>query len=202
MQTGDGFGLQGGFRNNEFPMLAVDRRNGTLYVVWNDGRNFSIQDLESPDGRYRFSDVLLSRSSDAGQTWSTPIRVNQDPLSHFLNEQPYGTDHYQPGVAVDKSGRVGVCWYDRRSDPKNFTFGRFCSFSTDGGSSWHDSSSFIGSWQPFHAMDTFINPFYLGDYDTVASDLAENDNGFLGAFGFVDTNPQVPNQDVAIIKFP
>ena len=69
-------------------------------------------------------------------------------------------------------------------------------------SSWHDSSSFIGSWQPFHAMDTFINPFYLGDYDTVASDLAENDNGFLGAFGFVDMNPQVPNQDVAIIKFP
>jgi hypothetical protein len=198
--TGDGQILQGGIRNNEFPMLAVDRHNGTIYVVWNDGRNFSVRDVEA--GRYRFADVLLSKSADGGQTWSAPVRVNQDPLSHLMNGQPYGTDHYQPGVAVDKSGRVGVCWYDRRNDPKNFTFGRFCSFSTDGGANWHDPSSFLGNWQPFHDMDVFVAQYYLGDYDIVASDLADRDNGFLGAFGFVDTNPQVPNQDVAIIKFP
>jgi hypothetical protein len=181
-------------------MLAVDRQNGTLYVVWNDGRNFFIPDLEA--GRHRFADVLLSKSTNAGQTWSGPVRVNQDPLSHALNGQPYGTDHYQPGVAVDKSGRIGVCWYDRRNDPKNFTFGRFCSFSTDGGASWHDPSSFLGNWQPFHDMDVFVAQYYLGDYDTVASDLSGKDNGFMGAFSFVDTNPQVPNQDVAIVKFP
>lgn len=201
-ETGDGNDLQGAIRNNEFPMLAADRQSGILYVVWNDGRNFSIPDFEANDGRYRFADVLLSRSSDGGQTWTAPARVNQDPLSHILNGQPYGTDHYQPGVAVDKSGRVGVCWYDRRNDPKNFTFGRFCAFSTDGGSSWHEPSAFLGNWQPFHDVDVFIAQYYLGDYDTVASDLSGKDNGFLGAFAFVDVNPQTPNQDVAVLKFP
>ncbi len=201
-ETGDGNGLQGGIRNNEFPMLAVDRKDGALYVVWNDGRNFSITDFQAADGRYHFADILLSKSTNGGLTWSTPVRVNQDSLTHLLDGEPYGTDHYQPGVAVDKSGRVGVCWYDRRNDPRNFTFGRSCSFSTDGGASWHDSTSVPGNWQPFHDMDSFIAQNYFGDYDNVATDLALNDNGFLGAFAFVDSSPRVPNQDVAIIKFP
>jgi hypothetical protein len=201
-ETGDGNNLQGGIRNNEFPMLAVDRSRGTLYVVWNDGRNFSVMDQEALDGRYRFADILLSRSANGGETWSQPVRVNQDPVSHLLNGKPFGTDHYQPGIAVDNGGRVGVCWYDRRNDPKNFSFGRFCSVSIDAGASWNLFSSVPGNWVPFHDMDFLIAQYYMGDYDNVASDQAGSNNGFVGAYAFVDTIPQLPNQDVTILKFP
>jgi hypothetical protein len=41
--------LQGQFRINEFPQLAVDRSHGsslgTLYIVWSDGRNNIVPDL-------------------------------------------------------------------------------------------------------------------------------------------------------------
>src|SRR5262249_39644922 len=53
------------------PSYAMDRRNGNLYAVWEDGR-FS-------DSQYH--DIAFSMSSDGGFTWSAPIRVNQTPLN-------------------------------------------------------------------------------------------------------------------------
>jgi hypothetical protein len=200
--TGDGNVLQGTFRNNEFPMVAVDRRSGALYVTWNDGRNFALPDLEAPDGVYHYADILISRSNDGGATWSPAVRVNSDPLTHFYRGQSRGTDHYMPGVAVDKTGGVGACWYDRRADPANLTNNRFCSISQDGGATWHNNVFVNTNSQPWHATDALINPFYLGDYDSVTSDFALVNSGFLGAYGFVNTNALVPNQDVGLISFP
>jgi hypothetical protein len=59
-----------------------------------------------------------------------------------------------------------------------------------------------GNWQPWHATDAYGNPYYLGDYDAVASDFAMVHSGFLGAYGFVNTNALVPNQDVGLMSFP
>ncbi len=200
--TGDGYALQGNFRNNEFPLMAVDRKSGALYVTWNDGRNFALPDLATPDGVYHYADVLVSRSTDGGATWSTATRVNADPLTHFYRGQSRGTDHYLPGIAVDPTGAVGVCWYDRRADPANFANGRFCSISNDGGSTWSSNFFINGFWQPWHAMDASINPYYLGDYDSVASDFTQMNTGFVGAFSFVNTLALVPNQDVGVLSFP
>jgi hypothetical protein len=107
VETGDGFALQGTFRNFENPMMAVDRNSGALYVTWNDGRHFALPDLEAPDGVYHYADILISRSTDGGVTWSPAVRVNSDPLTHFYRGQSRGTDHYMPGVAVDKTGPLG-----------------------------------------------------------------------------------------------
>ncbi|MFL6451122.1 MAG: sialidase family protein [Bryobacteraceae bacterium] len=202
IETGDGYALQGTFRSNEFPMMAVDRSSGALYVTWNDGRNFAMADSEAPDGVYHYADILIRRSTNGGATWSPAVRVNSDPLSHLFRGQSRGTDHYMPGVAVDKTGSVGVCWYDRRSDPSNLTSGRFCSTSRDGGSTWQPSLFLNGSWLPWHATDAFINPYYLGDYDSVTSDFAMVSSGFVGAYAFVNTAAIVPNQDVGSISFP
>ena len=113
-----------------------------------------------------------------------------------------GTDHYQPGIAVDKTGAVGVCWYDRRADPANFKFGRACAISTNAGVSWVPNFFVNGNWSPWHATDVFINPSYLGDYDSVASDFLLGNSGFLGAYGFVNATGVVPNQDVAVFSVP
>jgi hypothetical protein len=220
--VGDGFGLQGGFLSaSEFPSLAVDRSgaatNGNVYVAWHDGRNLQVPDFFSSSGFYGYADVLISRSSDGGASWSAPIRVNtnDEPLSGRR-----GTDQYQPGAAVDKTGKVAVCWYDRRKDSSNFLIDRFCGVSTDAGVTWSNRRHSSPSWAPIHATDVVINPFYLGDYDSLASDFTRAIPGFIGTFQFIDSrrgilgkveSPQeleqpelqvlVPNPDVKATRF-
>src|SRR5262245_29912912 len=53
------------------PSFAVDRRNGNLYAVWEDGRFSNAQ----------YHDVAFSMSADGGVTWSSPIRVNHTRLN-------------------------------------------------------------------------------------------------------------------------
>jgi len=96
-----------------------------------------------------------------------------------------------PGIAVDKTGRVASCFYDRRLDPNNL-LDRFCAVSTDGGQTWADSRQTGLNSPPFHATDTFINPFYMGDYDGVATDFTGANSGFVGAFQII-TNLGDPN---------
>jgi hypothetical protein len=78
------------------PDIAVDRDNGTLYVVWQDGRL-------SPFGA---SNVLMSRSMDGGYTWSSPIAVTNSPTNQA----------FLPSVAVNDDGTIGVLYYDFRND--------------------------------------------------------------------------------------
>jgi len=205
--AGNGHGLgyiQGGIRNSEFPSLAVDRSgrqtDGYLYIAWNDGRNLRVQDFEAPTGRYGYSDILVSRSNDGGKTWSSPNRVNNDPVA-LPNGR--GVDHFQPGVAVDNTGTVGICWYDRRADPANFLIGRFCGLSVDTANTWFNIAAAPFSWPPFHGVDLLLNSFYLGDYDVVATDFMRTSPGFLGGYASVTTlNVPVPNQDVFLFRFP
>ena len=69
--------------------------DGRLYATWDAGRG---------DGR----DVFLSRSDDAGTTWSAPAAVAPRPRGQFL-----------PVVAVSPRGRVDVVFYDRADDPED-----------------------------------------------------------------------------------
>ncbi|OLB69188.1 hypothetical protein AUI06_09405 [archaeon 13_2_20CM_2_52_21] len=48
--------------NNVFPVLAADPLSGNLYAGWSDAHN-----------------VFLSKSTDQGQTWTSPIIVNVAP---------------------------------------------------------------------------------------------------------------------------
>jgi hypothetical protein len=89
--------------------VAVDRSPsspgfGKLYAVW--------QDL-----RFRGVDEIgFSMSSDGGESWSTPIKVNQTPadVSNPLNQQAF-----VPAVQVAADGTVAVTYYDFRSNDSN-----------------------------------------------------------------------------------
>jgi hypothetical protein len=189
--VGDCFALKGGFRSGfEFPSLAVDRSSGptrgNLYLAWHDGRRVRVPDVESPTGFYGFADILLSRSTDGGDTWMPPSQVNG--LDAW-------TDQFQPGVAVDAHGRLGACYYDRRLDALNFFVGRTCAVSCDAGETWRERRVPKRSFPPFHATDAVINPYYMGDYDTLTTDSTSSSGrpGFLGAFSRQDRygNPDV-----------
>jgi len=188
--------LQGGFRNNEFPILAIDRSHthgtGPLYIAWNDGRNGVTADgfIPSFGATYNFGDVFLSRSNDGGASWSAAVKVNDDVGASN------GIDHYQPGVAVSTEGSLGVCWYDRRRDPRNFLIDRECATSRDSGQTWRNTLITKRNFSPIIADDLLVNPMYMGDYDTVAADFLGEFSGFLGAYG----NNAANNPDVRISR--
>jgi hypothetical protein len=102
------------------PDIAVDPTNGTLYAVWSDGR-FS---------GFTHNDVALSRSTDGGLTWSTPVKVNASPA---------GVAAFTPSVDVSADGTVAVSYYDFRNntpDTSTLPTDAFALFSHDGGASF------------------------------------------------------------------
>jgi hypothetical protein len=76
------------------PSIAVDPRPGhrDVYAVWQDAR-FTGGKVDS---------VVLSRSSDGGLTWSTPVRVSP----------PVSGQAFTTSVNVDSSGVVAITYFD------------------------------------------------------------------------------------------
>src|SRR5260370_27573673 len=87
------------------PSFAVDRRNGNLYAVWEDGR-FS---------NFQYPDTAFAMSADGGSTWSVPIRVNRTPL----DIPPGNRQAFFPSIAVAADGTIGVSYYDFRFNDAN-----------------------------------------------------------------------------------
>jgi hypothetical protein len=195
---GDSFFLQGEFRDFLGMAMAVDRSgtatDGTLYITWDDGRDKSVPDPLGTNGTYSYDDVLLVSSADGGNTWSAPVKVNTDT-------QPstgVGHDHYQPGVAVDPTGKVAVCWYDRRDDTENFSIEHFCGESTNAGLTWTNTNVGVPGFAPTHGGDILVNSIYMGDYDALTSDFTRANTGFIGAF---QVQGNRGNPDVQAVSF-
>ena len=186
-------GLQGGFRTNTFPTLAVDNsrgpRRGTIYLTWTDGSRNIVPDLSSfVDLSYSFGDIVLTSSSDGGKTWSTPNLVSPTPA----NFEGLGRDQFMSGMAVDNRGALAVCYSDRRNDPNNFLVDHYCSLSGDGGNTFVDIRQTPSSWVPAHFTDILINSEYLGDYDAVSADATGAHPGFFSSFQILtNLNPDV-----------
>jgi hypothetical protein len=186
--------VQGGFRNLRGFDLAVDRSrtksNGTVYVVWDDGRDKSIPEFESfDDGTYEFSDVFISSSVNGGQTFSAAAKVNSDM-------QPVdgrGFDHFQPAAAVNSRGILAVCWYDRRNDPQNFQFERFCSESVNQGQSWAEFRIKGSRSTPSRGQDLLLPRDDMGQYDGLTADFLDHHHSFVDAFQWMSSgmNPDV-----------
>lgn len=180
---GDSYYLQGEFRDVLDMSMAIDHSgtstDGTLYITWGDGRDKEISDPIATQGFYAFDDVFLRVSVDGGKTWGTASsKVNSDTQPRV----GIGRDHFQPGVAVDKRGYVGICWYDRRGDPENFAIRRHCAQSSDAGATFSDNDIGINAFAPTHSIDAFVNPAYMGDYDQMTSDFMNWGGGFIGGF--------------------
>ena len=72
-------------------------------------------------------DIFFIRSTDGGQNWSAPLRVNDDAT---LNDQ------VMPWIDVKPNGTIDVTWYDRRNDPSDLDWDVYIAMSTDGGNSF------------------------------------------------------------------
>jgi Neuraminidase (sialidase) len=135
------------------PDIAVDPRNGALYAVFEDNR-FS-------GGVH--NDIALTKSTDGGRTWSTPIKANQSPA---------GVTAFTPMVDVLPDGTVGVTYYDWRNntpDPATLPTDYFIVHSHDGAVTW-DAEVRLSPSSFDDATAPFARGRFLGDYQGLAND--------------------------------
>ena len=157
--------------------MAVDPRNGNLYVAF--------EDTDFSGGQY--ADIAFTMSTDRGSSWSLPIPVNKAPMNiPVANRQAF-----IPAVAVAADGTIGVTYYDFRfNDPQPGLPTDYwlvqChpspSVSPANPSNWGNeirltSRSFDleKAWAPFLS-------YFIGDYET----LTAIGNDFVTVFGQVD----------------
>lgn len=142
------------FRHRSFPIIGVNPTNSSIvYAMWAGANLETAYTCGSLHGYH--SDVLFSRSTDGGATWSAPLKVNDDAA---------GKDQYYPWMDVAPNGKISIGWHDRRNDPSNFKHVWYQDSSIDGGLTFGVDRR-IGNFQSL--PDTFI-----GDYAGLA---AEND---------------------------
>ena len=134
--------------------LAVDRSgrstNNNVYML------ASVQPVGAATG----SDVMFARSTNGGQTFSAPRRINDDPVNH-------AKWHWFGTLSVAPNGRIDAVWLDSRNAENNTNSQLFCSSSLDGGNTWSPNIAISNSFNPFLG---YPNQNKLGDYITVVSD--------------------------------
>lgn len=111
--------LKGGTRVETYPSIVVDTlpnspRKGWIYLTWAGDRT---------------PNIYFSRSTDKGETWSTPTIVHSDTTN----------DQYWQWISIDgTNGDLAITYLDSRDDPANQLSRSYVSFSSDGGTTWID----------------------------------------------------------------
>lgn len=124
------------------PQVAVDS-NGTIYMAWEDDTSSN-------------SRILLTRSTDGGVTFSTPINLSNT-----------SGDSFNPRIAIGSAGSVNVVWED--DTPGNTVI--MFSHSTNAGVSFStpinlSNSSADSSTQQI-AVDIAGNIYVVWENDTL-----------------------------------
>ncbi|MEO6872475.1 MAG: dockerin type I domain-containing protein [Chthoniobacterales bacterium] len=125
-----------------------------------------------PTGANNGSDVMFVRSSDAGHTFSAPIRVNDDPINH-------NKWHWLGTLSVAPNGRIDSVWLDSRNAANNTDSQLFYSYSTDGGLTWAPNVAVSNSFNPFLG---YPNQNKMGDYITIVSDNTGGNVAYAATF--------------------
>jgi hypothetical protein len=182
--------IQGGINGIGFcgqTFIAVDHSGGPT--------NNYIYVLESvlPFGASSGTNVMFSRSTDGGLTFSGPSRVNDDT-------NPQNKWHWFGTLSVAPNGRVDSVWYDTRNAANNIDSQLFYSWSTDGGVTWAPNIAVSNSFNP---QAGYPQNNKIGDYITIVSD---NTGGNVAYAATYNVNPNAVGgheQDVYYVRvFP
>ncbi len=155
MPGGWTYDIPGIYRCNGLPVTVCDISggdfNGNIYVNWTDQRN-GLND----------TDVWIAKSVDGGNSWSEPVRVN--------NDAP-GKHQFFTWITVDQSnGNIYIVFYDRRNYSDEQT-DVFLAYSIDGGENFENvrisespfvpiSSVFFGDYTNISATNNIVRPIW------------------------------------------
>ncbi len=146
MPGGWAFHISGISRATGLPITLADMSSsphrGTVYVNW-------------VDHRHGDPDVWLMRSTDRGDTWSEPLRINDDEIGN-------GKEQFFTWATVDPTnGELSIVYYDRSRYSTDST-DVFLARSIDGGRSF--TSQLISE------AEFYPTPFvFFGDYNCIAA---------------------------------
>ncbi|HKZ93287.1 MAG TPA: PKD domain-containing protein [Candidatus Bathyarchaeia archaeon] len=136
--------------------MAVDKSggayNGYIYIAY----------PEDPPSTADKSDIMFTCSINGGDTWSTPVKLNDDATSN---------DQFFPAVAVDPLGSIKAAWFDRRLDSENRYIDVFLTESNDGGASlaantrvtdtnFDPAGAFLGDYIDIDASEAQVHPIW------------------------------------------
>jgi len=178
------FGAQinpGGLAGQIF--LAVDRSgtatNNNIYML------ATVQQFSASNG----SDIMFSRSTDGGLTFSSPQRITDDSV----NQNKW---HWFGTLAVAPNGRIDSVWLDTRNAANNTDSQLFYSWSTDGGLTWAPNVAVSNPFTPFEGYPVQQK---IGDYITIVSDNTGGDVAYPATFNFNPTSGQ-HEEDVYYVR--
>ncbi len=136
------------------PQLAAGRgpRASEVYMTWT-GTGI---DRKENNG----ADIYFARSTDFGDTWSSPAIVNDDVRG-------VERDQFYSSIAVNEAGVIALTWYDRREDSKNLNARYSVAVSRNGGESFTRNEPVASL--PMNMEQTTIgnSNFGIGEYTQV-----------------------------------
>jgi hypothetical protein len=133
--------------------IAVDTSGGPY-----DGNVYllcSVEPYSGPDPL----DVMFARSTNEGVSWSSPVKINDDP----------GTNAYQwfGTMSVAPNGRIDVVWLDTRDNSVSNISALYYANSMDGGVTWSQNERLSDF---FNSHLGWPNQNKMGDYFDMVSD--------------------------------
>jgi len=148
------------FRTRPYPFITADNSFGP-----NRGRLYLVYSSNTPAGDGNKPDIFCRYSTNHGTTWSSEVRINDDPNSVLHNQ-------WHPSTWCDKeTGRLYVQWNDTRDTPTSDSALVYASYSTDGGATFVQNKMI--SNKKFRINCTTCGgggtPAYLGDYSSITS---------------------------------
>ena len=133
------------------PDVAVDHLTGAVYMVFADGISTG------------FNHVKLTKSTDGGKNWSTPVDVTKTPTS---------THSFNGTVEVTSDGTVAVMYYDFRDNTPDpgLPTDVWLTHSLDGGATWTEQHVYGDPAQNFDMENAPVaRGWFLGDYQGLAA---------------------------------
>lgn len=183
------------------PEFAVDysatESRGNVYAVW---QSHTLG--ETAGGRPVDDSIMLARSTDGGQNWDDPIRVNETP------QDVYNRQAFTASVDVAANGDVAVTYYDFRNDVEGddeLSTDYWIVHSHDGGETFGDEAQlttdsfdmrtapyargyFVGDYEGLDHSGSVFQPFFVQTYDvapnvTGSVDIANRTDAFWSIAG-------------------